>query len=203
MRKLLVAVAVILGSSGLSVLAVNLEEIPCEPYPSLAGKMASMLSRKFDLFWPGAEGQVGVPDADGSRLATMYLQETEREDGRKVEPWRRQMGVARVRWEGDACEVLELSVERDWTAEITEHVVDRCLRYYAARAGVREDMDIALQLLRDGNEGWASSMIAAVRVDAGKNPGLANGPRRGMFYGQYRLACEREIEAGGLTFRSG
>ena len=188
-----------------SSMGTDLSEVPCEPFPSLEMKMAGVVyeavtkEKRFEITWSSDRpDRLGAIDDDGWRTVEYFFQETVLVDGQGVKPWRQRIATARVRWEGETCELADLEFVRDWRIEVTEHVADRCFRYYAATIGKRGiAIDKAIRTLRDVNGSWIEDMVVKVANDSALQ---GEGRSLGMFYGQYRLSCEAEIDAGRVPF---
>ena len=187
------------------LVASDLNEVPCEPFPSLEMKMAGEVyeaatkEKRFDITWSSDRpDSLGTVDADGWRTVEYSFQETDLVHGKAVKPWRQRIATARVRWEGETCRLVDLEFLRDWRTEVAEHVANRCFRYYAATTGRRgADLDDAIRMLREANALWIEEMITTVANDSERQ---GEGRALGMFYGQYRLACEAQIDTGQAPF---
>ena len=183
--------------------ADDFQQIPCEPYANLEMAVAAQIYRSggFDLWSTNRNyrPRLSEPNANSIQMMAFPFQETDRMDGRAIEPWRQHYLVAWVQWKDKTCELIDVEYKRRWNVEVRDHVADRCFRYYAAQLGFRDpDIQIAIDLLRQNNQPWIDEAINKV-VERAEQRG--EGRTLGMFYGQFRLACEREIDQGRPSFK--
>ena len=205
-RNAIVSVGIAAVFAAWPSVASVLDKVPCEPYPSLSMKMAGVVyeattkQKMFDVTSSSDRAdQFGPVGAGGWRTVEYSFQETDVVDGKAVKPWRQRIATAQVRWEELTCELADLEFVRDWQTEVTEHVAYRCFRYYAASVGLRGDeVNESILSLRLVNGPWIAEMVDKAASDSAL---YGEGRSLGMFYGQFRLACEAEIDAGRLPFR--
>lgn len=148
-------------------------------------------------------------EADGWQRFEYPFLDTVRErdeDGKwfAAKPFRLWKLVGQVRSGVEECEFADLAFERDWVSEISENVIDKCFRYYAAMAGNRsqEDIQLAIRLLKESQSGadsWWVRKIIEVRDDPWVKE--RSGSALGMAYGQHVIQCQSDMEQGKLLFR--
>ncbi|MCZ0942498.1 MAG: hypothetical protein OXJ53_05535 [Gammaproteobacteria bacterium] len=146
------------------------------------------------------------PDADGWRKFEFAVIETSRDGSGSVQrPFRKWDLTGRVRRVDGNCELSDLTFKRDWVADVGEHVIKKCFRYFAYMAGYRseDDIDFAIRLMAatPGNKDWMIRTTMAVKDDPIMELNPSGGSLR-MAYGQHVLQCQREIDAGRLTFEA-
>jgi len=146
------------------------------------------------------------PDADGWRKFEFAVVETDRDSsGSQQRPFRKWDLTGRMRRVDGNCELSGLTFKRDWVADVGEHVIDKCFRYFAFMAGYRseDDLKFAIRLMNAsrGNLDWITRTVIAVKDDPIMeiNP---SGQRLRMAYGQHVLQCQRDIEQGRLVFEA-
>lgn len=189
---ILAAALCVRGSAG-----DELEGGPCGAYP------LALLYGDYPLVWTRGSREVGPANADGWRKVVRPFQETDMENGRKVEPWRYRVAMVNLREDlaEDVCEASDLVVVRDWRAEVVENVVDLCYRYYGAVEGLRgAALDRFVARLKSETRYRVDEVVAEVSADI---EFMEKGRRLGLLYGQHRLACQAEVDVGGMPFGVG
>ena len=218
LRHLMAALAALLPLYGLAsddLKPVDFENFQCgeDTLDYVIGRvMFREIPKTFEHWWPDGDRSqyIGSPDADGWRRFEDPFQETvmgphkSRVGKVALKPWRRWDLIGRVRqWEG-GCELDGLAYRRAWVDDVTEHVLDKCFRYYyvSTTGDTREkDVERAVRVMQvsKGNRDWMVRTVESVR----DSPLMADNPsgsRLSMAYGHYVLQCESEIEAGDLEF---
>ena len=177
----------------------------------LVGVLMAEAPKHFEHWWTDTERdrQMGSPDANGWREFEYPFVETEwgKDERGPVaqKPWRKWDLTGRVRKGDGDCELADLDASRDWVADVNEHVINECFRYYAHLAGYRseDDLDLAVRLMgaTQGNLGWITRTVIAVKDDPIMEISPSGGSLR-MVYRQHVRQCQREIDEGRLAFEA-